>query len=108
MSNKQLTHKLNSTTAAHNRQQGYLPLRVKTCWDNFPADAQSLVKRLGAQVISRDIGADLYHWRIDFEATKLGLFYEDTSESCWLELEHHEEQDVLDFIASLLGNEYEL
>jgi len=103
MSNEQLPLKINSTVATDNRQLGYLALTLKTCWDDFPNQATAIVERLGATVITREVGADLCHWRIDFEGTKLGLFYEDTSESCWLELEHRNEQDVLDFITTLLG-----
>jgi len=103
MSNKQLPFKINSTVATGDRQLGYLTLATETCWDDFPNHAMALVQQIGATVITREIGADLCHWRIDFEGTKLGLFYEDTSESCWLELEHRDEQDVLDFITTLLG-----
>lgn len=102
MSDKDLPDKINSTAATEFRQQGYLALMIKTSWDNFAIQAQIIVEQLGATVLSREVGADLCHWRIDFEGTKLGLFYEDTSESCWLELEQRQEQEVLDFIATLL------
>jgi Protein of unknown function (DUF3630) len=102
MSNKKLTSKSDSTSANHNRQPGYLHLNLRANWDNFPTLANTLIACLDATVISRDIGADLYHWTIDFEGTRLSLYYEDNSESCWLELERAQEQDVLDFIATLI------
>lgn len=108
MSNQYLTDKFNSTSANPNRQPGYLHLDLKANWDNFPTRANTLIQLLDATVISQDIGADLYHWTIDFEGTRLSLYYEDNSDSCWLELERAQEQDVLDFIANLLGTQYEL
>lgn len=79
-----------------------MPLNLIATWDNFPTKAAQLVADLDATVISTDIGADLYHWSINFEGTRLSLYYEDNSESCWFELERAQDQDVLDFIATLV------
>ncbi|NRA83083.1 MAG: DUF3630 family protein [Gammaproteobacteria bacterium] len=105
MTNNYLPSKLNFTIANVNWQQGYLPLNLSTSWDNFPIDAKELAKHLGATIVSQEVGADLYHWTLDFEGTRLNLIYEDNSESCWLELHHSHEQEVLDFIATLIGNQ---
>lgn len=105
MNNNYLTSNYNFTSAAPKRQLGYLAIPWQIRWDNFPQQAQRLVSRLDGQVISKEVGADLYHWSINFEGTRLNLYYEDNSESCWLEVECQADYEVLEFIATLLEQE---
>ncbi len=102
MSNNYLTSINNFTSAAPNRQLGYLTIPWEITWDNFSQQAQKLVMALDATILTKEQGADLYHWSINFEGTRLNLYYEDNSESCWLETERQADQEVLDFIATLL------
>jgi len=102
MDYKKFSFIINSTSAPSFKQQSCLYISALVNWDNFPEAANALAFLLNARITTKDVGADLHRWQFDFEGVRLYLIFEDTSESLWLELDQAEDQDTLDFIASLI------
>ncbi|ELR63246.1 Aminopeptidase N [Photobacterium marinum] len=72
-------------------------------YDSFPLVADQLVARIDAQVLERELNADLHVWLIDFEGCRLLLKGEHYSSALWLEGLSADDQETLVFLARLLG-----
>jgi len=102
MDTTEIRFTINSTIAQSFNQLGCLYISTEIDWDRFDSVASALVKLIDAKVKNKESGADQHRWQLDFEGVRIYLTYEDISESFWLELEHIQDQDVLDFIATLI------
>ncbi|MDP2561019.1 DUF3630 family protein [Psychrobium sp. 1_MG-2023] len=102
MLEKNFSFNTNSTAAQPIKQQGSLYINLSIDWDQFDQVASQLIEKLDMTVKTKEIGADLHRWTVDFEGTRLYLTYEETSNSLWFELDRAEDQEILDFIATLL------
>ena len=67
-------------------------------WDNFPANAESLLVEWELSEIEREWGADRHSWLLEFEGSRLRLEYEHYS-GCWLTAAHPADQEVLLWLA---------
>ncbi|NRA60309.1 MAG: DUF3630 family protein [Psychrobium sp.] len=103
MPDNNFSFKINSTIAQAGKQPSNLYIDGNVTWDNFPAAASQLSKLIDATIVGKDIGADLHRWALDFEGCRLYLHFEEISSSFWLELDRSEDQDNLDYIATLIG-----
>lgn len=102
MAHKNSSFTINSTLAKSFNQQGCIYINTIVDWDSFPNVAEQLTQCIDATIENKDIGADLHRWQLDFEGVRLYLTYEETSGSLWLELDRKEDQETLDFIATLI------
>jgi len=93
---------INSTAASSFNQQSCLYLDALVNWDNFEQAATALASQIDATITNKDVAADIHRWQLDFEGVRLYLIFEDTSDSLWLELESKEDQETLDFIATMI------
>jgi len=102
MNTTEISFTINSTIAKSFNQLGSIHINTAIDWDRFESVANAFVELIDAQVKNKESGADLHRWQLDFEGVRLYLTYEDISESFWLELEQPQDQEVLDFIATLI------
>lgn len=107
MDHQKINFTINSTLAKSFNQQGCLYINAPINWDNFAHIATTLATQIDAVVENKDIGADLHRWQLNFEGVRLYLTYEDNCQSLWLELDRKEDQETLDFIASLIEKQYD-
>lgn len=102
MSAKHFSFKINSTVAQADKQLDILTIESNIDWDSFLEFSKWLITSIDAQFISHDIGADLHRVSFEFEATRLFITLEETSNSLWIALDNNSDIEVLAFIESLL------
>lgn len=72
-------------------------------FEQFDAFAESFAALIDSRIIQRHWGADRHQWLLEFEGCFFTLNYEFYADVCWLHVEHENDWETLEYLASLIS-----